>query len=68
MDTLESVKRQGYADGLQGVKVPRQLWLSSDAFSSAYVEAWTAGALAATAPAITAVSLSQPSISARFIG
>lgn len=68
MNELEAVKRQAYADGLQGVKPPRQVWLGSDAFSRTYAEAWMAGALAATAPTTQPSSpLSQGTITARFL-
>lgn len=67
MDALETVRRQGYADGLAGAKVTRQMWLASDAFSRAYVEAWMEGALAATAPTIPPSSPSQTTVTARFM-
>lgn len=56
MDALEPVRRQAYADGLCGVKPLRMMWLGADEFSRAYCEAWTAGALAATAPATPSVT------------
>ena len=61
------VRREAYAHGLFGVKPPRQIWLGSDAFSRAYVEAWMEGALAATAPITPPSSLSQGTITARFM-
>lgn len=66
MNTLEAIKRQGYADGLMGVKPPRQVWLGSDAFSRAYTDAWMAGSLAATAPEV-APAPAPASIVARFV-
>ena len=65
-DTLEAVRRQAYADGLGGKRLPRQVWTASDAFSRAYAESWLAGALAATAP-ITQPQLSPAAITARFL-